>query len=177
MTDTLTRDIALSDIFKSSTAQAFRGLINVLTKSKEAANAADTPDAQYLDNRLYPDMNDMKWQVQMITEFAVRGAARMTGVATDDLPNLPMEGETFDALIERVKSCADTVAKADDAVIDGNRDMAISMPIGPDQTMDLDGKTYVIGFFLPNLYFHVTTAYNLARAQGVPLGKKDYMGL
>lgn len=168
---------SLSHLFKTATAQAFRGLTTVLQKSKEQAAATETDDANFLNNRLYPDMNDMKWQVQMITEFAVRGAARMIGVATDDLPSLPMEGETFDALIERIESCADIVARADDGVIDGNADMKITMPIGPEQTLDLDGQTYVLSFFLPNLFFHVTTAYNLARAQGVPVGKRDYMGM
>ena len=169
--------LPLSHIFKASTAQAFRGLTTILQKSKEQAAATEIDDANYLDNRLYPDMNDMKWQVQMITEFAERGAARMTGVAADQLPELPMEGDTFDALLARVEASAKKVAETDDAAMDGNADMAISMPIGPDQTIDLDGKTYVLSFYLPNLYFHVTTAYNLARAQGVPVGKKDFMGM
>ena len=169
--------LPLSQIFKNSTAQAFRGLTNVLVKTKEAAAAAETEDANYLDARLFPDMNDMKWQIQMITEFAVRGAARMTGVATDDLPNLPMEGETFDVLIKRIEECAETVAKTDDATIDNNADMKIVMPIGPEQTLELDGKAYVQSFYLPNIFFHVTTAYNLARAQGVDVGKRDYMGM
>ncbi|WP_108812205.1 DUF1993 family protein [Sphingorhabdus sp. Alg231-15] len=169
--------IALSHIFKSSTAQAFRGLTNVLEKAKAHAEASDAAEAAFMENRLFPDMHEMKWQVQMITEFAVRGTARMEGVASDDLPNLPMEGDTFDALIARVAECGATVAKADDATIDGNETMMISMPIGPDQTMDLDGKTYVMSFYLPNLFFHVTTTYNLLRMQGVPVGKKDYMGM
>ena len=169
--------LSLSQIFKGSTAQAFRGLTNVLSKTKEHAAANEIEDINFLDARLFPDMHEMKWQVQMITEFAVRGAARMTGVATDDLPDMPMEGETFDALIERIQQCADTVEKANDATIDGNADMVIEMPIGPEETMTLDGKTYVQSFFLPNLFFHVTTAYNLARMQGVPVGKRDFMGM
>jgi hypothetical protein len=169
--------VALSHIFKSSTAQAFRGLTNILEKAKAHAEATGTAEEAFMENRLFPDMHEMKWQVQMITEFAVRGAARMSGVATDDLPNLPMEGDTFDALIARIADCGATVAKADDAAIDGNADMQISMPIGPDQTMDIDGQSYVLSFFLPNLFFHVTTAYNLLRMQGVAVGKKDYMGI
>lgn len=167
----------LSLILKGSTAQAFRGLTTVLTKAKATAEAAGTADEAYLGARLFPDMNDLKWQVQMITEFAVRGAARMTGTAPDDLPNLPMEGETFDALIQRIAECAAKVAAADDATIDGNADIKITMPVGPEQTMELDGQTYVLSFFLPNLFFHVTTAYNLLRMQGVAVGKRDYMGM
>ena len=169
--------LPLSELFKGSTAQAFRGLITILKKSKEQAEATGTDESAYLNARLFPDMNDMKWQVQMITEFAVRGAARMTGVDGEDMPNLPMEGETFDTLIERIESCAETVAKADDAVINGNGDMKIVMPVGPEQTMELDGKTYLQSFYLPNLFFHITTAYNLARMQGVAVGKRDFMGM
>jgi len=169
--------IPLSQILKGSTAQAFRGLTNVLTKAKTAAEAAGTAEEAYLGARLFPDMNDLKWQVQMITEFAVRGAARMSGTAPDQLPNLPMEGDTFDALIKRVADCAAKVAAADDATIDGNAGMKISMPVGPEQTMELDGQTYVLSFFLPNLFLHITTAYNLLRMQGVAVGKRDYMGM
>lgn len=168
---------ALSHIFKSSTAQAFRGLTNILAKAKAHAEATSTAEEAFMNNRLFPDMHEMKWQVQMITEFAVRGAARMSGVATDDLPNLPMEGDTFDALIARIADCAKTVAEADDAVIDGNANMIISMPVGPEQTMEIDGQSYILSFFLPNLFFHVTTTYNLLRMQGVAVGKRDYMGM
>ncbi len=168
---------ALSRFFKDSTAQAFRGLTTVLEKAKATAEAAGTAEQAYLGARLFPDMNDLKWQVQMITEFAVRGAARMSGTAPDDLPNLPMEGETFDALIGRIAECAATVAATDDATIDGNAGMKITMPVGPEQTIELDGETYVLSFFLPNLYFHITTAYNLLRMQGVAIGKREYMGM
>ncbi|MGB5483693.1 DUF1993 family protein [Parasphingorhabdus sp.] len=167
----------LSHILKGSAAQAFRGLTTVLTKAKATAEAAGTAEDAYLDARLFPDMNDLKWQVQMITEFAVRGAARMSGTAPDALPNMPMEGDTFDALIARITECAETIAATDDASIDGNADLKISMPVGPEQTMELDGQTYVLSFFLPNLFFHVTTAYNLLRMQGVAVGKRDYMGM
>lgn len=169
--------LPLSHIFKSSTAQGFRGLTNILNKAKEAAATTEVEDSNYLDARLFPDMHEMKWQVQMITEFAVRGAARMTGVATDELPNLPMEGDSFDALLARIEECAETVANTDDTSIDDNADMKIEMPIGPDQTMELDGKTYVQSFYLPNLFFHITTVHNLARMQGVSVGKRDFMGL
>ena len=168
---------SLSHILKGSAAQAFRGLTNILTKAKATAEAAGTAEEAYLSGRLFPDMSDLKWQVQMITEFAVRGAARMSGTAPDALPNMPMEGDTFDALIARIDECAEKIAATDDSAIDGNADLKISMPVGPGKTMDLDGETYVLSFFLPNLFFHVTTAYNLQRMQGVAIGKRDYMGM
>lgn len=167
----------LSHLFKSTTAQAFRGLTNTLNKAKAEAEKTGAADTAYLERRLFPDMNDMKWQVQMITEFALRGAARMSGVKADDLPSLPMEGDSFDILIARIEDCAAKVAEADDATINGNAEMEISMPVGPEQTMEMSGETYILSFYIPNLFFHVTTAYNLLRAQGVPVGKRDYMGM
>lgn len=167
----------LSQLLKGSVAQAFRGLNTILARAKATAEETGTADDAYLGARLFPDMNDLKWQVQMITEFAVRGSERMTGTAPDELSNLPMEGETFDALIARVTECAGKVGAADDATIDGNAGLKITMPVGPEQTIELDGQTYVVSFFLPNLFFHVTTAYNLLRMQGVAIGKRDYMGM
>lgn len=169
--------IALSQIMKPSTAQAFRGLVTILNKAKAEAEKTGASEQAYLSARLFPDMSDMKWQVQMITEFAIRGTARMTGVPAEKLPELAKEEDTFDALIARIGECAAIVEAADDAVIDGNADMQISMPVGPEQTMELDGQTYVMSFYIPNLFFHVTTAYNLLRAQGVPVGKRDFMGM
>ncbi len=168
---------SLSQILKGSTAQAFRGLTSVLAKARAEAEATGATEQAYLGARLFPDMNDLKWQVQMITEFAVRGAARMSGTAPDALPDIPMEGETFDALIARIAECAEKVAATEDSAIDGNAGLKISLPVGPEQTMEMDGQTYVLSFFLPNLFFHVTTAYNLLRMQGVPVGKRGYMGM
>jgi len=38
------------------------------------------------------------------------------------------------------------------------------------------GRSYLLGFSLPNFFFHVTTAYDLLRHLGVPLGKVDFLG-
>ena len=168
--------IALSQLFKSSTTQSFRALVNMLEKAKAHAAEAGAEEGAYLENRLYPDMHPMKWQVQMIAEFAVRGAARLQGVAADDLPDTPYDADSFDALIARVKQCDEIVKEADDAVLDKAHDMKITIPVGPDDVMEFDGKTYATMFFLPNLHFHVTTAYALLRSQGVKIGKRDYMG-
>ena len=168
--------IAISQLFKSSTAQSFRALVTMLEKAKAHAAEAGAEDAAYLENRLYPDMHPMKWQVQMITEFALRGAARLSGVAADDLPGLPMESDNFDALIARVKQSAEDISKADDALLDAAHDKPISIPAGPDDVIEFNGNSYVTSFFLPNLHFHVTTTYALLRAQGVKIGKRDYMG-
>ncbi|MCY1464236.1 hypothetical protein D9M71_822350 [compost metagenome] len=45
-----------------------------------------------------------------------------------------------------------------------------------DQEIHFTGRTYLLGFVLPNFYFHLTTAYGILRHNGVEIGKKDYLG-
>lgn len=169
--------IPLSLLLKSSVAQSFRALTTILTKAKETAAESGADESAYLDARLYPDMHPMKWQVQMITEFAQRGCARLLGAKDEDLPDIAYDQESFDALLSRVAEAAADVEAADDAELDAAADRTVSLPIGPDQTMDLDGSSYVINAFLPNLHFHVAIAHGLLRSQGVAIGKRDYMGM
>jgi len=166
-----------SQIFKSSVAQSFAALNNILTKAKDHAESLGTEESAFLDNRLTPDMHPMKWQVQMISEFAVRGGLRLTGVQTEDMPDMPFTEDSFDDLLARVAKCNEAIVALDDAALDKSVDAQISMPVGPEETMDLDGRTYLLSFFLPNLNFHVAMAYSLLRGQGVPIGKRDFMGM
>ena len=62
------------------------------------------------------------------------------------------------------------------AQIDATADKDVTFPIGPQQTMTLKGAEYLIGFALPNFYFHATTAYDILRHCGVELGKRDFLG-
>lgn len=61
------------------------------------------------------------------------------------------------------------------AQIDGSEEKSITLPVGKD-TMTFEGLPYLLYFILPNVYFHVTTAYDILRHCGVELGKRDYLG-
>ena len=62
------------------------------------------------------------------------------------------------------------------ADVDATGDKDVTFPIGPQNTMTLKGAQYVIGFALPNFYFHATTAYDILRQVGVEIGKRDFLG-
>jgi hypothetical protein len=62
------------------------------------------------------------------------------------------------------------------AQVDASAGKDVTFPIGPQQTMTLKGAEYLIGFALPNFYFHATTAYDILRHCGVELGKRDFLG-
>ena len=62
------------------------------------------------------------------------------------------------------------------AGIDGSEARVITLPLGPDRTLELEGERFLTGFSLPNFFFHVTMTYALLRHAGVTLGKMDYLG-
>ncbi|WP_164117794.1 DUF1993 domain-containing protein [Sphingorhabdus sp. Alg239-R122] len=167
--------ISISTIYKATTAQALGGLTGILAKARDHVNAAGAAEDDYLQSRIIEDMHPMIWQAQMISEFAVRGGARLSGKQTEDMVDIPFEESSFDDLIARVQTCLAMVMAYDDAVLDGAGDTEITMPIGPDQELTLTGQSYLLSFYLPNLFFHVTTAYDLLRGKGVEIGKRDFL--
>ena len=61
--------------------------------------------------------------------------------------------------------------------IDATAEKDVTFPIGPQQTMTLKGAQFLVGFALPNFFFHATTAYDILRHAGVELGKRDFLGV
>ena len=163
----------LSTIFKSLQAQQLPALLNILAKTQQHAKDAGMADADLLERRLIEDMHPLHWQVQTVLELSLRSLARLT---EQDLPSLEFEEISFDGILAQSKDVIARIAEYDLSVVDANTNKMFEIPIGPEAKLDLSGEDYVLKFYLPNLYFHLTTAYNLARAAGVPIGKLDFMG-
>lgn len=152
-----------------------RYLNNLSTLIDKAAAhcAARKIDPTVLVNfRLTPDMLPFSRQVQIATDQVKGMAARLAGV---EVPSYPDTETTFDELKARI---AKTVAylgtfKADQ--IDGTEDKEITLKAGAAE-FKFKGDDYLVGFVLPNFYFHVTTAYAILRHCGVEIGKRDFLG-
>lgn len=160
-----------SAIARATLSQMFAALDGVLEKGARHARAAKVEESVLLNWRLAPDMLPMRRQVEIACDIVSRGLARMAGAA---LPPTPEAGDTFAALRKRVAAARDFVAALDEAKIDADPGGEISFPVGA-ETMTLKRRAYLLNFVLPNLYFHVTTAYANLRACGVPLGKADFL--
>ena len=111
-------------------------------------------------------------QVQLTCDFAKNTIGRLTG----EPPKFPDEEKSFDELKARIAGTIDYVKGFSAADIDATVDKDVTFPIGPQQTMTLKGKDYLLGFGLPNFYFHAATAYDILRHAGVELGKRDFLG-
>ena len=123
-----------------------------------------------VNQRLIWDMAPLSFQVQNATDHAKGAAARLSG---QEVPSWPDEEKTFADLKGRVKRALDYLATFKPADIDGSEDRVITLKRnGEDYT--LSGQDYLLGRAQQNFWFHVTTAYNILRQNGVPIGKSDY---
>jgi hypothetical protein len=153
-------------------AKMLGNLSAILAKAASHCEAKKIDPAALLGARLFPDMFPLARQVQIATDQAERGAARLAGL---EVPKYEDSEKSFDDLKARI---AKTVAfvngvKPEQVANSAARD--ISLPIGPN-TVTFKGEWYLKHFVLPNLYFHVTTAYDILRHNGVELGKRDFIG-
>ena len=160
-----------SDVAYAAMAQMFAALDGVLEKAAAHAKARTMDEAVLLNWRLAPDMFPMSRQVQIACDITSRGLARLAGA---ELPSTPDTETSFAALRARVVKARAFIKELDRASIDADPDKEISFPVGA-ETMTMKRRDYLMNFILPNLYFHVTTAYANLRAAGVPLGKSDFL--
>ena len=141
---------------------------------KAAAHCADKKidPAALINYRLYPDMFAFAKQVQIATDAARNGSAYLAGVEPLKLDNTE---QSFPELIARVKQTIEYVNGFSPAQIDGSEAREVTIKRG-DTTLSYKGQPYLLNRVLPNFYFHITTAYDILRHNGVELGKKDYLG-
>ncbi len=155
-----------------SLIRALDNLAAILEKGAAHAEERKIDPVVLINSRLYPDMFPLGRQVQIASDIARRGAARLAGL---EAPKLEDNETTFPELIARLRNTMAYLETLAREHIDGSEEKSITLPVGKD-TMTFEGLPYLLGFVLPNVYFHVTTAYNILRHCGVELGKKDYLG-
>lgn len=155
----------------------FKQLLNALADNlrKAEAHAAAhgiEPDA-LLQARLFPDMFPLVRQVQLAVDFAKAAAARLAQV---ELPRYDDSERTFEELQALLVKALAFIESVSPEQFVGKEGIDIVLRPGTDHEVRLVGATYLYHFALPQFFFHVTTAYDLLRHNGVPIGKRDYIG-
>ena len=147
-------------------------LAGILEKAAAHAEAKKIDPAVLIHFRLYPDMLPFSKQVQIAADAAKLSTARLAGT---EPPKFEDNEKTLPELIERVRKTVEYLKTFKPEQIDGTEEKEIVIP-SHDSTLTYRGQDLLLHRALPNLYFHIATAYAILRHNGVELGKRDYLG-
>ena len=164
--------------FYDATVPAFLQILNslsgLLNKAEAHCAAKNIQPEVLLSARLYPDMLPLSKQIQLASDFAAKGCARVTH---SEVPSTPDTEKTFAELRLRLANTISAVTACKAAQFEGADTRDVTFPMGPDKTMTLKGQQFISHFAFPNFYFHAATAHGILRHNGVEIGKRDFMGV
>jgi hypothetical protein len=147
-------------------------LAAILKKAETHAEARKIDPAVLINDRLAPDMFPLARQIQIATDGAKGGVARLAGI---EIPSYADTETTFEELQTRLAKTIAFLNSVSADQVDGSEERTITLKLrGTDASFP--GQPYLLNFVLPNVYFHVTAAYLILRHNGVELGKMDYLG-
>ena len=154
-------------------AQQLGALATIIDKTAAHCAANKIEEAALLSDRLYPDMFCLARQIRQSADFGRNTPGRLAGVAGPDFA--AVDDTSFAQAKKRVEDSLAFVKTLTRAQIEGTEDKEIVWTAGPN-TRKMKGAAYLQQFALPNFFFFVTTAYDILRHRGVPVGKRDFLG-
>lgn len=157
----------------TASVPVFTQLLTALNAILEKAKHYNTNPEALLLSSLYPDMFNLTRQVQIASDFAKGVCARLAGI---EAPDYEDNETTFDALKARIEKTLRFISNIKPEEINGSEEKEIITRPGTPKERKFTGQQYLLHYGLPQFFFHVTTAYDILRNQGLNIGKKDYMG-
>ncbi len=162
-------------MYQASAPVFTRILVNlsaILGKAQAHCEARKIDPLVLTSARLFPDMFALARQVQIACDGAKGAMARLAGV---EIPKHEDTEKTFPELQARIAKTLEFIASIKPAQVDGSeaRDVTVKMRAGE---IAFKGQGYLLGYAMPNFYFHVTTTYDILRHNGVEIGKSDFLG-
>jgi hypothetical protein len=154
--------------------QMLNSLSGLLTKAEAHCKAKKIEPDVLLGARLYPDMLPLAKQIQLVTDYATKGCARLTH---SEVPSTPDTEKTFDELRQRLTKTIDYVKSFKPTQFEGADAKDVTFPAGPDRSITMKGQQFLSSFSFPNFYFHAATAHGILRHNGVEIGKRDFLGV
>lgn len=142
-------------------------LTHILKKAEEQSNA----EHLLTTARLYEDMYPLTDQVRLATQYSENILARLTG---REAVTFDRDLGSYSKCYERINLVLKSLKEADKDVVNAHAEVVAPTPFGPGNVVDMKSGVWVHSIALPNVYFHLTTAYGILRKEGVPLGKMDY---
>jgi uncharacterized protein len=152
--------------------RALNNLSSILKKGEEYADANKIEHSVLLSARLFPDMYPLTRQVQIATDMSKGAAARLASL---EIPKYEDTETTFAELQGRITKTLAFIDSIKPAQLEGSETREIIITVRKIE-LKFTGQDYLLAWVNPNVYFHVTTAYNILRHNGTLLGKADFLG-
>ena len=146
---------------------------SLITRAEAHCADGKASEADIVDARLIDDMEPLSFQVKAI---AMHSKGALDGVAAGSFSPTPGDyPDSFAAMHARIEDALATVGNWDRAGIEALAGQPMQFKLG-EMVMPFTADTFLMSFAMPNFQFHATTAYDILRAQGVGIGKRDYLG-
>jgi len=152
--------------------RALNNLAAILEKAAAHADARKIAPAVLLNTRLFPDMFPLATQIHIANDIAQGGAARLAGA---EVPAFEAKERSLPEWIAATRATIAYLESLKPAQFDGAEDKTITWQTRS-STRNMQGTPYLFNHVLPNVFFHVTTAYDILRQAGLELGKMDFLG-
>jgi uncharacterized protein len=154
-------------------ANSLGNLSTVLEKGLAHATARKFDPSVLVSSRLAPDMLPLSRQVQIACDNAKNGTARLAGL---EPPRFEDNEKTIEELRARIARTIDYLKGVPANAFEGAEEREFKVPVGPEKFLDFKGLDYLQRWAIPNVFFHITTAYAILRHNGVDIGKRDFLG-
>jgi hypothetical protein len=165
--------ISVQAVTVDTFAHSLTCLSALLEKALANATARKFDPSVLLAARLAPDMFPLSRQVQLSCDLAKNAVARIAGL---EPPRFEDNEKTIEELRARIARTVDYLKGVPASALEGSEDRAIRVPAGPDKFLDFKGLDFIQRWAIPNVFFHITTAYAILRHNGVDIGKRDFLG-
>jgi hypothetical protein len=152
--------------------RALNNLAAILEKAAAHAAARKIDPAVLLGTRLAPDMFPLAMQIHVANDISQSGAARLAGV---DVPTFEAKERSLSEWIAATQNTVKYLESLPAAKFEGAEDRTVTWSTRS-STKHMQGAPYLFNHVLPNVFFHVTTAYDILRQAGLDIGKMDYLG-
>ncbi len=163
--------LSIFDVTISPLSRVLKNLSYILKKGEAYADAKKIDHSNVLSARLFVDMYTLTRQVQIATDMSKGAAARLAGV---EVPKYDDDETTFEELQARIAKTLAFIESIKSEQLTDAETREITITVRKTE-LKFTGQDYLLKWVMPNVYFHVVTAYNILRHNGVELGKPDFL--
>ena len=165
--------ISLYEISVASYLQTLDAVKGFLAKGLSHCNENGLDPAEIVETRLWPDMNPFRFQIVTVAHQSLGAIEGLkAGVFSPPSPTPPLD---YAALQDLIADASAKLAALTPDEVNALAGKDMTFQVG-DFKVPFTAEGFILSFSLPNFYFHATTAYDILRSKGVPLGKRDFLG-